>query len=83
MERLLDDLIGHVRAVKITRINVIHARSYGLTQHRDGARNIARRTPDHLAWLPPRKLHGAIAHAVDGAWGVKEGKCAAQIFWLS
>ena len=66
MERLLDELIGYVRAVKVARIDVVHAGGDGLAQNSDRTRNIARRPPDQLVAIPSRKLHGAIAHSVYG-----------------
>ena len=46
MERLLDQLIGYVRAVKVAGIDVVHAGCNGLAQNSDRTRNIARGTPD-------------------------------------
>ena len=64
MERLLDQLIGYVRAVIVARIDMVHARCNGLAQNRDCTRNIVRGPPHYFVAIPPCKLHRAIAHAV-------------------
>ena len=45
MERLLDDLIGHVRSVEIARVDVVHAGVNRFAQHGHGRIRIARRSP--------------------------------------
>src|ERR1035437_8989917 len=79
MKRLLDQLISHVWPVIVARIDMVHARSNGLAQNCNGAGHIARRAPDHLLALAPRKLHCAITHAVQSGGTVSKGKCAAEI----
>ena len=60
MKRLLDDPVGHVRTVKIARIDVIDPGRHCLSQNGYRCVNIARRSV-HL-WTG--KLHGAIAHSL-------------------
>ena len=60
MERLLNDLIGHMRTVKVAGIDMIHAGRNRLSQNGDRAINIARRSPH----LRAGQLHRAIAHAI-------------------
>src|SRR5262249_56804374 len=56
MERLLDDLIRHLRTIVVARIDMVHTSFNGLPQNSDGAVNIARRSPH----LRTGKLHCAI-----------------------
>ena len=79
MERLLDDLIGHMRTVKVAGIDVVHAGRDRLSQNGNRGLHIARRSPH----LRAGKLHRAIAHAVQGhrCAGKREG--AAKIVLLS
>ena len=60
MERLLDQLIGHMRTVVVAGVNVVHAGLHHLAKNGDGGVNVAWRSPD--SW--PSKLHCAVAHAV-------------------
>src|SRR5580692_2534703 len=60
MERLFDQLIGHMRSVVVARVNVVHARLYRLSQNSNGGIHIFRWSPDARA----SQLHGAVAHAV-------------------
>jgi hypothetical protein len=75
MKRLLDNLIGYVRAEKIAGIDMVHARGNGLSQ------NGNRLVP--IPWWPPHlrtgKLHRAVAHAVYGHRGAWEHKAAAKV----
>ena len=68
MERLLDDLIRHVRAIEIAGIDVIHSRFNGLSQDPDGFVGIARRSPH----LRTGQLHGAITNTVHGQRSIGE-----------
>ena len=62
MERLLDDLIGHMGTIKVAGIDMVDAGRNGLSQH--GQRTV------HITWRSPHlwacKLHGAIPHAIYG-----------------
>ncbi|SOZ73765.1 conserved hypothetical protein [Cupriavidus taiwanensis] len=69
MEGFADELVGDVRAVEITRIDVVHAGRDGFAQHGDGCGTILRRS-EHAG---PGQLHGAVAHAVHGAAGKRVG----------
>src|ERR1700719_2632885 len=60
MERLLDELIGHMGSVVVAGIDVVHAGLYRLSQNSNGGIHILRRSPNARA----SQLHGAVAHAV-------------------
>ena len=67
MERLLDDLVGHMRTIKVAGIDMVHAGGDRLSQNGDRSVDIARRSPH----LRTGKLHRTVAHAVHGhrcAW---------------
>ena len=76
MQRLLDDLIGHMRAVKVAGIDVIHAGRDRLSQNSNGGLPIARRAPH----LRTGKLHRSIAHTVYDHRGAGERKGAAKVY---
>src|SRR5262245_46353271 len=78
MERLLDDLIRHMRTIVVARIDMVHTSFNGLSQNPDGAVNIARWSP-HF-WT--RQLHCAITHAVHGQRSVGEREASAEIHLL-
>jgi hypothetical protein len=63
MKCLADDVVGHVRAVKIGSVDVVHAAGNGLAQYGQRRAAILGR-PEHAA---SRKLHGPIAKAIDAA----------------
>lgn len=65
MQRLADDLVRHVRAVEVARVDVVHAQCHGFAQHRNGLRAVPGR-PEHAG---TGQLHGAVAHAVHLAAG--------------
>ena len=71
MEGLLDQLIGDVRPVKVTCIDMIDSEFNGFTQHREAVINVTGWPKNALA----RQLHGAVAHAVNrkGAAGKRKG----------
>jgi hypothetical protein len=60
MERPLDDLISHVRTIKIAGIDVVYPRRNRLSQDGNRSVNIVRRSLN----LRPGQLHRAIAHPV-------------------
>src|SRR2546430_8857782 len=60
MERLPDDLIGHVGTIKVAGIDMVHTGCDRLSQNSDCAVNISRWSP----YLRTRKFHRAVAHAV-------------------
>ena len=61
MQRLADDLVGDVRAVVVTRVDMVDAAFDRRAQHRDRAGAILRRSEDPF----PGELHRAIADASD------------------
>src|SRR5450830_1873217 len=65
MQRLLDDLIGDMRAIEVGGVDVVDAGSDGGAQYREAGGAILGRTEHARAG----QLHGAIAHASDGAAG--------------
>ncbi len=79
MQRLLDDLIGDMRTVEIAGVDVVHARGHRLAQNRDGAGNVARRTPHSLVAILPSELHCPVTHAVYGQRSARERKGAPGI----
>src|ERR1700724_1383011 len=60
MERLLDELIGHMGSVVVAGVDVVYARLYRLSQNSNGGINILRRSPNARAG----QWHGAIGDAV-------------------
>src|ERR1700719_1242726 len=62
MERLLDQLIGHMGSVVVAGIDVVHTGIYRLSQNSNGSINVAWGAPHFRA----SQLHGPIAHAVNG-----------------
>jgi hypothetical protein len=62
MKRLLDDLISHVRAIIVARVDVVYSGVNGFAQNGNPARNVTRRSPN----LRAGKLHGAITHTIQG-----------------
>ena len=60
MKCLLDNLICHVRTVKVAGVDVVHARANRLSQNSDRCVNVPWRSPNFGAG----KLHGAVAHSV-------------------
>src|SRR4029077_9720447 len=60
MERLLDELIGHMGPVVVAGVNVVHARLYRLSQNSNSSIHILRRSPHARA----SQLHGAVAYSV-------------------
>ena len=69
MERLGDDLIGDVRPVEVAGVDMVDAAFDRLAQdrHRFGA--VLRRSE----YAGACELHGAVAHAMDGAAAEAEG----------
>ncbi|MET3248373.1 hypothetical protein ABIE53_005183 [Burkholderia sp. OAS925] len=69
MQRLANELVGDMRAIKIAGVDVIHALRHRLAQH--GKRGVAiLRRAEHAR---SRELHCAIAHAPDLAAGERKG----------
>src|SRR4051794_19831134 len=75
MQRLLDDLIGHMRTVKVARIDMVHPGCHCLSQNSNRTVNNARWSP-HL-WAG--KLHGAVPHAFNRHRGARKCEVAAKI----
>jgi len=75
MERLLDQLIGYVRTVKVTGINVVHAGGDSRSQNIHRSIHVARRAPDPGTG----QLHGAVAHAVNAAPSSGKVEWAAEL----
>ena len=75
MQRLLDDLVGHVRTIEVARVDVVDARGQGFAQHGDGRLGIARRS----VHAGTGQLHGAVAHAVQGQGVARQREGAAEI----
>src|SRR5260370_34462320 len=60
MKRLFDDLVGHMRTVKIAGIDVVDPSRNSLSQNGYSSLSITRRSPH----LRAGKLHGAITHSL-------------------
>ena len=78
MQRLLNDLIGHMRTVEIAGIDMVHARIDSLAKNRDRTGNIAWRAPNHLVAIPSGELHRPITDPVYSQRGAREGKAATE-----
>ena len=74
MERLLDDLIGDMRTVKIAGIDMVDSCRHSFSQHCDCGVHIARRSP----YLGTGKLHRAITHSLQIDRSAGERKTAAE-----
>ena len=61
MEGLPNNLIGHMRAVVVAGVDVVHAGGNRFSQNGDRGIHVPRRSEG----LGAGKLHGAVAHAVD------------------
>src|SRR5580700_2082452 len=72
MKRLLDDLIGYMRAVIVAGIDVIHAGCDRLAQNSNRSVNIARRSPN----LRTGKLDRAVAHSLQADRSARKCKTA-------
>ena len=60
MQRLADELVGHMRTVVVAGVDVIDAARDRFAQHRDRGVVVLRR-PEHAR---PGELHGAVAKAL-------------------
>ena len=63
MQRFADDLVGHVRAVEVAGVDVVHPARDGLAQHGERRGAVLGRAED----AGPGELHGAVAEALHGA----------------
>jgi hypothetical protein len=79
MQRLLNDLIGYMRTVEITGIDVVHSRRDCLAKNRDRTGNIARRAPHSLVAVLSSELHRPITHTIYIQRSARERKAAAEI----
>src|SRR5579875_1151342 len=75
MKSALDDLVGHMRAVKVAGIDVVDAGGNGRAQNGDGGVYITGRSPH----LRAGKLHCAVAHAIYGYRGARKCEAAAKL----
>jgi len=75
MQRLADELVGDMGAVEIAGVDMIDAALDRFAQHRQRFTAVLGRT-EHAR---TRKLHGAIAHAVDDAIRQLELACFADV----
>src|SRR6266568_288507 len=75
MERLLNNSIGHMRAVVVAGVNLVHAGLYCMAQNGDGAVNVAWRSPHARSC----KLHCTVAHAIHCHRGGRQGEGAGEI----
>ncbi len=69
MQRLFDDLVGYVRAVKIAGVDMVDAARQGFPQHHKRGQMIFRRAK----YAGAGQLHRAITHAVYVAVAKLEG----------
>src|SRR6202162_2262992 len=76
MNSFLDDLIGHMGAVKIAGINVVHARGDSRSQNLHCSIHVARRAPN----AGTGQLHGAVAHSVNVERGSGKVELAAELY---
>src|SRR5262249_57966244 len=61
MERLLDNLIRHMRAVEVAGVDMVHPGPSRLPQNSYRGIHVARRSPD----LRAGKLHRPVTHPVE------------------
>src|SRR6202007_2100781 len=78
MQRLLNDLIGDMRAIEIAGIDVIHARCDSLAKNRDRTGNIVRRAPNLLIAILSSELHGPITDPIHSQRSTCERKKATE-----
>src|ERR1700733_3276366 len=76
MERLFDDLIGHMRAVKVAGVDVVHASVNCLSEYGNCTFNVRRRTPD----LRACELHRSVAHAVYSHRGAGQREGVVEVY---
>src|ERR1700693_2862646 len=76
MKRLFDDLVGHMRAVKIAGIDVVDPCRNSLSENSYCSVNITRRSPN----LRTGKLHGAVAHSLQTYRSTGKCEAAAKIY---
>src|ERR1700691_2486925 len=74
IKRLLNDLIGHMRTVKIAGIDVVDPRLNSLSQNRHSSLKITRRSPH----LRAGKLHGAITQSLQAHGSAGEGEATTK-----
>ena len=80
MKRLLDELIGHVRAIEVAGVDVVHSGGDRLAQNSGSTWDIAWRSPNEFAAVLAGKLHGStVAHAVQRNGGVGKAECTFQV----
>src|SRR5476649_2532858 len=75
VERTLNELIGHMRTVEVTCIEVVHTRLYGFSQNPNCRLWITWWSPH----LRPRKLHGTVPHTIQGDRGAWEREFAGEV----
>src|SRR5258708_35529319 len=78
MQRLINDLIGHMRTVEIDGIDMVHARIDSFAKNRDRTGNIGWRAPNHFVAIPSGQLHRPIADTVYSQRRAREGKAATE-----
>src|SRR5437016_6291760 len=78
MKRPFDDLVGHMRTVKIARIDVVDPDRDNLSQNSYGSLSISGWSPH----LRAGKLHRAIAHSLQahGSAGKREAGAKVNLF---
>jgi hypothetical protein len=74
MKSPLDDLIGHVRAVIVARVDMVYASGYCLSQNCNCGIDVSWRSKN----LRAGKLHRAVAHPVQADRCAGECACAAE-----
>jgi hypothetical protein len=80
VERLLNDLIGDMRTVKIAGVDVVDARRDSLAQNRDRTGNIAWRSPNPLLAILSGELHRPITDPIYRQRSARERKAATEIY---
>ena len=76
MKRLLYDLIGHMGAVVVAGVDVVHANGNRLAQNRNRSVEVAWRAKN----LRAGKLHRAVAHPVQAEYGAWERERATKFY---
>src|SRR5690349_9819196 len=78
MQRLLNDLISHMRTVEIAGIDMVNAGCDGFAKNRDRTGNIGWRAPNHLVAIPAGELHGTVTDPVHSQRSARERKSATE-----
>src|SRR5438132_3926911 len=75
MKSTFDQLIGHMRAVVVTGVDMVYTGCHRFAENSNGGIHIAWRSEHARAG----KLHCTVSHAVHGHWRARECEAAGKI----